>query len=69
MNGYVWTAIIEGCEGSREFANRGVTVIGRSRTTVLDDPYAPQRSAAESEIRTARQLAEAELTNTGFTLD
>lgn len=69
LNGYVWTAIIEGREGNREFANRGVTVIGRSRTAVLDDPYAPQRSATESEIRTARQLAEAELTNTGFTLD
>jgi|GEM_PF-334627 len=69
MNGYVWTAIIEGHEGSREFANQGVTVIGRSRTAVLDDPYAPRRSATEPEIRTALQLAEAELANTGFTLD
>lgn len=69
LNGYVWTAIIEGREGNRQFASRGVTVIGRSRTAVLDDPYAPQRSATESEIRTARQLAEAELANTGFTLD
>ena len=69
MNSYVWTAIIEGRVRSRGFGREAVTVVGRSQTALLDAPYAPRRSGAEPEARTARQLAEVELANTGFALD
>ena len=68
MNGYVWTAVIEGRSRQRGFAQSGVTVTGRSRTALLDSPYAPRRSGVEPEARSARQLGEAALANTGFEL-
>lgn len=69
MNSYVWTAIIEGRERTRGFGQTSITVAGRSRTALLDAPYAPRRASAEANPRTARQLAEAELVNTGFGVD
>lgn len=68
MNGYVWTAVIEGRDRRRGFAQSVVSVTGRSRTALLDSPYAPRRSGVEPEARSARQLGEAALASTGFDL-
>lgn len=69
INGYQWTALIEGRERSRAFAGERISVVGRSRTALLDAPYAPRRSGTQPDPRTARQLAEAELANTDFQLE
>lgn len=69
VNGYVWTALVEGFEERREFGKSGFTVTGRSRSAYLAAPYALPRSHEEAEARTAVQLAEAELTPHGWALD
>jgi hypothetical protein len=71
MNTYVWTAIIESRERSREFANAGVTVIGRSQTALLADDYTARRSLAVTDPYSAQQLANLEITQRAlpFTID
>lgn len=62
MNSYVWTAIIEGRERSREHANAAVTVTGRSQTALLADTYTAKRSLAVTDGYSAQQLANLEIT-------
>ncbi|MEW6487662.1 MAG: hypothetical protein AB1578_07080 [Thermodesulfobacteriota bacterium] len=71
VNGYTWTALVEGFEERRGFGKSGFVVAGRSRSAVLAAPYAPVRSFQLGETRTAVQLAEAELALVagGWTLD
>ncbi|MFN3883081.1 MAG: hypothetical protein ACK4L8_16805, partial [Nitrincola lacisaponensis] len=69
INGHLFTALVEGYTKSRQFGQTVFTIQGRSRTAWLSDPYAPRRSALVTAPYSARQLAEQELQNTGYTLD
>ncbi|WP_155943259.1 hypothetical protein [Rhodanobacter thiooxydans] len=71
MNTYVWTAVIEGRERSREHANAAITVTGRSQTALLADDYTARRSLAVTDVFSAQQLANKEITDRAlpFTID
>lgn len=68
INGYVWTALVESFQSQRQFGSRNVRVSGRSRSAMLAEPFAPARTYTEAEDRDASQLADQELTGTGWTL-
>jgi hypothetical protein len=69
VNGYEWEAAIEGYDERRQFGKPGYSVTGRSRSAYLASPYVAASSGVESQARNAVQLAEAQLLNSGFTLD
>lgn len=69
VNGYVWTAIVDARRENRRHPGRTVGVTARSRTAVLDAPYAPIRSHVQPAERQAQQLVDEELTLTGFSAD
>lgn len=69
LNGYVWTAIVESYGSRREFVAGGVSITGRSRTALLGAPYAPLRTKVTTAERSAAQLVDEELLNTGYTAD
>lgn len=69
INGWKWVVMIEDSEGSRQFPKGSWSVSGRSLSAELASPYAPIKTYTESNQRLARQLAESELENTGWTFD
>lgn len=69
LNGYVWTAIINGWNQDRDFPARRVRVSGASQTALLAEPYAPPHSKIVSDKTLAQQQMEAELEFTGFSID
>ncbi|UTW12926.1 hypothetical protein [Marinobacterium rhizophilum] len=69
INGHLFTGLVESYGTSRQFGQSGYTIKGRSLSAYLSDPYAPLRSKAIDATYSARQLAEQELTNTGWTLN
>ncbi|MCK5679952.1 hypothetical protein KAI46_03980, partial [bacterium] len=69
IDGYLWRGIIENMSGSRQHGHTGYTVGGRSLAAQLSAPFTAPRNRTETETRTAIQLADAELLNTGWTLD
>lgn len=69
INGYTWRVLIESWSESHSFARREYTIRGRSLSAYLTEPYAPARAGSNTQVSNARQLAEAELTNTGWAID
>lgn len=69
LNGYRWTFIVEAYSGTRDHQQQGIRVGGRSRTALLAAPYAPARTKVSDAERSAAQLVDEELANTGFTAD
>lgn len=69
LNGYRWTFIVEAYSGTRDHQQQGIRVGGRSRTALLAAPYAPARTKVSDTERSAAQLVDEELANTGFTAD
>lgn len=69
INGHTFKGMVESYSRSRQFGETAITIKGRSLSGWLSDPYAPKRSKAIDATYTAQQLAEQELTNTGWTLD
>lgn len=69
VNGYAQDFICEDWRVDRRFAQVRYSVTGRSRSALLDAPYAPTRSRIQSTISTAAQLVDTELMDTGFTCD
>ena len=69
INGHQWTALVEGWSEAHSFGRREYTLRGRSQTAMLAEPYAPARAGSNTAQTLARQLAEAELLYTGYTLD
>lgn len=71
MNSYVWTAIIEGRERNRVFADASVTVTGRSQTALLSGDYTAARSKSFEDAYSAQQLANLEISERAlpFTVD
>lgn len=67
VNGAVYTFVVENYSGAREFGGRTVRVSGRSRTALLAAPYAPARTHVSTLQRSAAQLVDDELQDTGFT--
>ncbi len=71
INGYVWTGLVESFSRSRQVDADGrplygVQVSGRSRTALLAAPFAPARTTANALERSAAQLVDDELANTGY---
>ena len=69
VNGYTFSGIVEGYETSRQFGASRYVVSGRSTSAWLADPYAPKTSAVVTDTLTARQICDAQLINTGWTLE
>jgi hypothetical protein len=69
INGHAWVMLVEGWSESHSFGRREYTIRGRSQTAMLAEPYAPSRAGSNTAATNARQLAEAELLYTGFTID
>lgn len=69
INGHVFTFIVEDRGVDKRFVQHRFVVSGRSRTALLSAPYATPRTKVEGNIRTAAQLVDDELADTGFTAD
>ncbi|MCL6268623.1 hypothetical protein M3P05_01475 [Sansalvadorimonas sp. 2012CJ34-2] len=68
INGWKWVFVINRYNAQRSFNQERYTVQGESRTRLLTEPYAPPRTKTGASTINAKQTAEAELNNTGFTL-
>ncbi|WP_256203135.1 hypothetical protein [Pseudomonas sp. ML96] len=68
INGWVWAILVERYTRNRKFASEVYSISGSSRTQLLAAPFAPLRTGLNGAQITARQAAEAELQDTGFTL-
>lgn len=66
LNGYLWTFVVEAYSGTRDHQQQGIRVSGRSRTALLAAPYAPARNKISELERSAAQLVDEELANTGY---
>lgn len=69
INGHTFTAMVESWRESRSHGKSGYTITGRSLSAELAAPYAATSSYTETADRTAHQLADAAMLNTGFTVD
>lgn len=69
INGYTWRVLIESWSESHAFARREYTIRGRSLSAWLTEPYASAHDGMSESAANARQLAEAQLEHTGWTLD
>lgn len=69
INGQEWTFLLDVPSTQRSFNSDRVTIKGRSRSAWLHDPYTPHQNFSEANAREMVQLAEAALTNTGWTVD
>ena len=69
INGWDWVFMVTRYDTERSFNNEQYRISGESRTRLLAAPYAPSRTKTETNDIAAVQAAEAELTNTGFTLN
>ncbi len=69
INGWEWVFMVTRYNAERTFNRERYRIAGESRTRLLSAPYAPLRSKTEINAISAVQAAEAELTNTGFTLN
>ena len=69
VNGQLWTVMVESWKEDKLFGKSTWTVTGRSTSAELAAPYAPSKTYLEASDKTAVQLAEQELLNTGWTID
>ena len=69
VNGWLWTVMVENWRESKSFGKATWTVQGRSESAQLASPYAPAKTYLEANNRTAVQLVEQELQNTGWSVD
>lgn len=69
INDWVWTFVLDYPGLSRKFNVHNLTVEGRSRSAWLDEPWTPRTTGRQNQARTAHQLAEEALDNTGWTLN
>ena len=66
IDGYLWEFIVEKYRDNRQFNRTGYTINGRSKTAYLAAPYKLPASKTETAQKTANQLIDLELLNTGF---
>lgn len=69
INGHVWTFLVEQFSEAARFGAIQRTAGGRSLIAILSRDYAPLRTRTQTSPRNAEQLADEELTDTGFSLD
>lgn len=69
VDSLIWRGITESYDAERLFGAVAARVGGRSLSAYLAEPYTDPRARIESTDRTANQLAEDELYNTGWALD
>lgn len=68
INGYTWVMIVDDYSDNRRFGARTATLSLRSRSALLDAPFAPPRTGLPDEARTANQLGDEQLFGTGWSL-
>jgi hypothetical protein len=68
INGLTWRFAIEEYGEEIRFGQRAYSATGRSLAAYLADPYSAPRDHVQLQQRSAQQLAEEELTDTGFSL-
>lgn len=68
INGHEWLFVIESYSSIGKFPAERYTIKGASRTQLLAEPYAPKRSGVNAVSINARQAAEDQLLNTGFSM-
>jgi hypothetical protein len=68
INGWKWVVLVERYTRNRKFPTEAYSVTGATRSQLLAAPYAPLRSGLNGASISARQAAEEQLLNTGFTL-
>jgi hypothetical protein len=66
IDGFYFTAMIESWGERRQFGETVYTATGRSPLALLAQPFAPIRSYLETSQKTAAQLIDRELLNTGW---
>ncbi|SDF22244.1 hypothetical protein [Phytopseudomonas seleniipraecipitans] len=69
INGWVWVLLVERYSRQLKFPAEAYSITGATRTQLLAAPYAPLRTGLNSSPITARQAADSELLNTGFTIE
>lgn len=69
INGYTWQFRLDQVSGSAQFAQISGQTQGRSRAALLGPDVALPANGYETHAKTARQLAEQELTGTNWQLD
>lgn len=69
INGHTWTFSIDRYTSDERFPTSKFSISGVSRTQYMAAPFAPTRSYTNASATTAAQAANAELQNTGFTLN
>ncbi|MDY0261971.1 hypothetical protein [Syntrophotalea acetylenica] len=68
INDLSWRFAIEEYGEEVRWGHRAYTATGRSLSAYLADPYSAPRDLIQTQQRTAQQLAEDELTDTGFSV-
>lgn len=68
VNGVAWRVLVESRNREREFGKRSVSISGRGSAMLLSDTVAPAITLANSETRTAQQLANEALAPNGVPL-
>jgi len=69
INGWKWVLLVERYSRQLRFPTEAYSISGATRPQLLAAPYAPLRTSLNNAPINAAQAAEAELLNTGFTLD
>ncbi|WP_010490780.1 hypothetical protein [Pseudomonas sp. S9] len=69
INGWTWNLLVERYSRKQNFPGERYSIQGATRSQLLAAPYAPLRSNLNAAPINARQAAENELLNTGFTLN
>lgn len=69
LNGYSFDFVVIEGSGGFAFADTTFTINAQSRIVYLGAPYAPARDFREANTRTAHQLADQEVENTGFEIE
>jgi len=69
IDGWTWQFVLEQTNQARKFSSNSVSIGGRSRSAWLSAPYLAATSGVVGIPRTAQQIAEDALADTGWSLD
>lgn len=68
VDDYMWHGIAESYDTTQEFGILTTSISGRGRSALLAEPWFSPRSRIETDARTANQIADDEVYETGWTL-
>lgn len=69
INGTTWRCVVDDWSRDISFGKVGRSIRGRSQGAILGEPWARLRTEVQTEARTARQLMDDQLLNTGWTIE